>query len=657
MSELPSPCLAFDCYLIDFAGRRLLRDGEPVALEPKAFAVLALLASAPGRALGRDEILDAVWGHRHVTPGVLNRIMTLLRHALGEDAHAPHYLHTLHGVGYRFDLPSAVPSPRPAQSPGTVDAVPPPASPATASPSARPPGRDRGWRMVVLLALLALLAATAAVALWLRPRGPAPAGPPAVATTVAPPTLIVMPLKAIGEEADADSAAGLSDELISALARIQGLRVISQESTGLATAQSAAVPALVPRLGITHALQGSLRQSGERLRFHLRLSEAASGRTLWVQDYDRAAADVLALQREVAQAVATALTLELGLARWPRAGGGDAEFLRRYFAAQALMKPAKDNVDGIERAETEFRQLVRLRPDDARARAGLALALERRAFNHPPLAAGLRAEAALEAALAQRLDPSLAAPYQVQASAACRSNQWERCLQLYERAIASAPSDSQPNFQYAMALAALGYLDRAEALMRTEMERDPINPAWRFGYGRLLDTLGRHAEARLQLDRSAPFSPYARWFNAAWRGDYPGALRLAESMGQRADATRYERIYRASYVAASRALQDPALWPQAEEAMRASEQQTGLMNFLRVLSPRSRPSELVAGLDRVREGSYSTWDLLLWTHDLAHLRRDPAFQEYLRDNGILAYWQRHGYPRQCRPLGEGASCT
>lgn len=98
--------LLFDDVCIDLMGHRLWRGGKEQALEPKAFGVLALLARAPGRVFLREEILDAVWGHRHVTPGVLNRVMTLLRHALGEDAHAPRYLTTVHGVGYRFDLPA-----------------------------------------------------------------------------------------------------------------------------------------------------------------------------------------------------------------------------------------------------------------------------------------------------------------------------------------------------------------------------------------------------------------------------------------------------------------------------------------------------------------------------------------------------------------------
>ncbi|MFS8138628.1 MAG: winged helix-turn-helix domain-containing protein, partial [Thermomonas sp.] len=109
MSE-PIPPIAFDDVVLDLAGRRLRRGGVEQALEPKAFAVLALLAGSAGQGFTRDEILDAVWGHRHVTPGVLNRVMTLLRHALGEQANAPRYLHTVHGIGYRFDMPEPVPA-------------------------------------------------------------------------------------------------------------------------------------------------------------------------------------------------------------------------------------------------------------------------------------------------------------------------------------------------------------------------------------------------------------------------------------------------------------------------------------------------------------------------------------------------------------------
>ena len=143
MASPQDPPLVFDDLAIDFAGRRLTRAGQAVALEPKAFDVLALLAGAPGTAFTRDQILDAVWGHRHVTPGVLNRVMTMLRHALGEEANAPRYLHTLHGVGYRFDLPGEAPvAPAPAVQPDPAPRAPP-----------RWPLRPLLVALVVLLAL------------------------------------------------------------------------------------------------------------------------------------------------------------------------------------------------------------------------------------------------------------------------------------------------------------------------------------------------------------------------------------------------------------------------------------------------------------------------------------------------------------------------
>jgi DNA-binding winged helix-turn-helix (wHTH) protein len=168
----PAP-LVFDRVVIDRAARRVLRDGVAQPLEPKAFAVLLLLAEAPGHAFTRDEILDAVWGHRHVTPGVLNRVMTLLRHALGEDAHTPRYIHTLHGVGYRFDLP-VFPLPAPEPKAGTHDSdsdvvagtTPPPGGFRRRTDDQRPPRLrwPKWWWMVAVLVVLAY----AAWAMWPR---------------------------------------------------------------------------------------------------------------------------------------------------------------------------------------------------------------------------------------------------------------------------------------------------------------------------------------------------------------------------------------------------------------------------------------------------------------------------------------------------------
>lgn len=647
------PALAFDEIVIDFQGRRLLRAGQTRPLEHKAFEVLALLTASPGEVFLRDEILDAVWGHRHVTPGVLNRVMTLLRQALGEDAQTSRYLRTLHGIGYRFDLPeppdaklsvASLELPLPA---GDFCAY--PAEPKSALGA--PP--DRLKRKWFALTIVLFVIVTGAVLWWqFQQRTLVPAD--SASTTAAVPTLIVMPLKPIGAD-DHEITAGLSDELISAVAKIKGLRVIARESTGIAAAQFGDISKLVPQLGITHALEGSLRQTDQQLRINLRLIDAHDGRMLWTQDYDRNVADVFALEREIASAVANSLTLEFGLPVMQATQGGNADYLRRYQKARDLLN-LLGSVDATEKAESEFRALAKEQPDDARAHAGLAQALNDRAFNRPTLAEGLRAEALQEAELTIHLDPSLPQPYDVQAGAACRTDQWGRCLQLYSKAMELAPSDAPSHIKYALVLARLGYLTHAHAALQEGMIRDPLNPTWSFMDARILDTLGEYEEAQIAYERAKESNHYGLWFNAVMRHDYVSAQHIAESMDDNPNDRLHGPLLKKTYVAITRALIDPSLWPLADEASREFEAKTGLWSLMRVLDPNSDAAEMIRQLELLQHRSYSTWDLLLWTKSLGYLRRDPAFGTYLQRSGILSYWEKKGFPSQCHAGGDGAVC-
>ncbi|MCW5613390.1 MAG: transcriptional regulator [Rubrivivax sp.] len=94
--------LVFGPFLLDGPGGRLLRDGRAVDLAPRPFAVLCWLAARPGMLVGKDELLDGVWGHRHVSDSVLKVAMNALRGALGEDAKAPRWIETVPRRGYRF---------------------------------------------------------------------------------------------------------------------------------------------------------------------------------------------------------------------------------------------------------------------------------------------------------------------------------------------------------------------------------------------------------------------------------------------------------------------------------------------------------------------------------------------------------------------------
>src|SRR5574337_1457842 len=305
-----SDAIVFDDVEIDVAGHRLVVGGKDVALEPKTFAVLALLASNPGKTLTHDDILDAVWGHRHVTQNVLHRAIALLRQALGGHSPQRQYIHTAHGGAYRFDAQVLLrPSPLSlevsrATAGSDVSMV---AAPAAQAAAARPSERrKRRYRVAITIAACALVALAVVIALRVL-RSPAPP---------ASPTLVVLPLQVIGADRnEAAFAAGLSEELTTQLASIHGLSLISGISPTIARKDDFDPPKMAATLNTTHALEGSLREDGDKLRISLRLIETPSGRTLWAQDYDRTASDVFTVQREIAQAVAGALALPIGLAR------------------------------------------------------------------------------------------------------------------------------------------------------------------------------------------------------------------------------------------------------------------------------------------------------------------------------------------------------
>ena len=102
----------FDGIEVDAAAHVVVRAGRPQPLEPKAFAVLLALLGRPGELLGRDELLDQVWGHRHVTPGVLTRAIAQVRAALDDDPQQPRGRWALGRRG-RADLRAVPPAPAP----------------------------------------------------------------------------------------------------------------------------------------------------------------------------------------------------------------------------------------------------------------------------------------------------------------------------------------------------------------------------------------------------------------------------------------------------------------------------------------------------------------------------------------------------------------
>ena len=111
------PALRFGAFVLDAAQARLTRDGQPLALRPKALELLAVLADRPGELVTKDELLDAVWGRRFITEGVVKSTVAELRVVLGDDPKAPQWIETVPRRGYRFAGHVEADAPLPAAAP------------------------------------------------------------------------------------------------------------------------------------------------------------------------------------------------------------------------------------------------------------------------------------------------------------------------------------------------------------------------------------------------------------------------------------------------------------------------------------------------------------------------------------------------------------
>jgi TolB-like protein/DNA-binding winged helix-turn-helix (wHTH) protein len=657
MTRPVPPVLRFDDIVLDLPGRRLLRAGQPQALEPKAFAVLELLAGSPGQVFCRDEILDAVWGHRHVTPGVLNRVITLVRHALGEDAQSSRYLHTVHGYGYRFDLPEKT-----EEAASVADVVVPTAETvpnvtvedddATAAqpPSAPPPvdavahSHSRPWLRYAIAAAFALVAVAVSIGVW---RSQHTDGPTAA------PVLAVLPMRAVGDDPRGQAFAdGLSEEMVGLLAHIDGLRVISHTASFKFRDGTLPMPEVARQLQATHLLEGSVRQDGERLRISLHLVEASGNRTIWSQSFDREFRDIFAVQRSIAYAIANTLELQLGLSATSSSPGEDPALYRQYLLARNAAPRVGE--DRAEASEAALRDLTREHPDYARAQGGLAVILWGRSLSARPGRDELRAEAEQTAAKALQLDPQQPEANTVIAAKECRAQRWTECMRLSQLAIRLAPSDTWCRGWYAYRLATLGYVQQALRETDEALKLAPFDQDLHFWRGRLLDTLGRHDEARDHLALAPPDrAATATFFNAVWRRDYSTAQRLVEALPA-------DLPWRASELAAVAALRDPKLWPAVIPAIEQSERHSlyGQIpyDFTRLLLPVRDYARDIEGLDAVQQAGYASYQWVFWQPESRELRRDPAFQRYVQRSGMVAYWREHGWPDVCRGNGDGVTC-
>ncbi|HYC37065.1 MAG TPA: winged helix-turn-helix domain-containing protein [Usitatibacter sp.] len=451
-------------FRVDPAHNQLARGEEVVRLEPRVVEVLAVLASRPGQAVSRDELLAAVWPGVVVGDDALTQAIIKLRKALGDDAHKPTYIETISKRGYRLIAPVARDE-RPAAE------VP---APATLSEP-----RRRPW---IAAALVSLLVVVGAMLFWAAAHRPWPFGEGSPTAAVAPPLVAVLPLANLsGDPARDYFSDGVTEDLIHALGRFSALRVMSRNAVQPFKAGGGTPQSIREKLGARYVVEGSLRLEGSRIRVSVQLSDTEAGTVLWSERYEGEGGQVFEMQDRIARDVAGALAVKLTRVEQGRVSTKPTESL----AAYDLVLRARGLLDRDERsANREARVLLaqaeKLAPDYAEVWNTMAWAELQRALYgwvEDPASSMERATELARRTLAAPDQRAHARAHAVLAAIHSNLLQYAEARQQADRAIQLNPSDTGALMRRGMALLYVGQVQEAIAVQEQARRFEPVPTA------------------------------------------------------------------------------------------------------------------------------------------------------------------------------------
>jgi len=285
-------------WLVQPSLNTISRNGTSNRVEPKIMEVLVCLAEHRGEVVSKEKLFQAVWPDTFVSDDVLKRSVSELRHVFGDNAHESRVIETIPKRGYR--LVSAVqptngmPLARPTEPPGAK----------------RTETRHRSRLGAVggVLGLIALIVACAVafnvvgMREWLLPRN----RPPSIHS------LAVLPLASLSNDPIQEYFAdGVTDALITDLAQIGALKIVSRTTVMRYKKTDKPLPLIARELNVDGIVEGTVQRSGDRVRITAQLIYGPADRHLWAQSFERDLKDMLALQSTVASEIANEIQIKV----------------------------------------------------------------------------------------------------------------------------------------------------------------------------------------------------------------------------------------------------------------------------------------------------------------------------------------------------------
>lgn len=623
----------FGEFALDGTRFELRRQGQVVKLERIPMELLLLLAEREGAVVSRQEIVERLWGKDVFvdTEHGINTAVRKIRQALRDNPEEPRFVRTVTGKGYRFvgekseqkneeaaaESPAAVEVEKAAAVESAIPEV-----GAAGNPTGLSAKRSKWW--VVAACVIAIAAAGFAF------RGKILASERATQIH----SIAVLPLSNLSGDASQDYFAdGMTDEMITALAKIRRLRIVSRTSVMQFKGSKESLPEIARDLKVDGVLEGSLERTGNRVHMTVQLIYAPTDTHVWAESYDRDLNQIYSLPADVAQTVAKEVKATGGtpvVARYVNPEAHDAYLHGRYFWFTF----------DTDKTFPYFRKAIELQPDYAAAWSGLAdtYALEGM-DSRPPLE--VRDLVHDAAAKALELDPSLpdahnsmAAWYLFFAWDPVRAD--EEC----RRAIELDPNYPEAHHVRAYVLEALNRTAEAEVEEKRSVEIEPFKRPWELG-GFFVSTRQYDAAIKeFQLQLAAHPEQSDVMFNLSnvyWlKGMYKESQEsLEQALRMIHEFKKAEAAHRAWLKGGEKAVEQ---WGVDDARERARHQYITIFDMARTQAFTGDKDATMKLLER----SYQAHDLNLidiqYDPMFDFLHSDPRYQALVKKIGLTPAW-------------------
>jgi len=616
-------------WLVQPSLNSVCRKGTSCRLEPKVMEVLLCLTRRAGETVPKDELLKTVWPDTFVTDDGLVHSISELRRVFEDDAREPRFIQTIPKRGYRLVMPVEAVNGRAGSES---------AAPQTADSQARAVtgGRPVKVRLLWLVGTGVSLAALIGGAEIIGRRASSSDNAPSIHS------LAVLPLQNLSADpAQEYFSDGLTDELITDLAQISSLKVISHTSTRRYKETKKTLPEIARELNVDGIVEGTVQRSGNRVQIDVQLIHGPADNHLWAQSYEREVSDLFALERDVAESIARQVRAEitgssLAFAKTQKPVNEIA--LEAYLQGKSIVTHGEwsGNDNEKRKASIYFQKAIDADPDFELAYIGLA-------ESHDNLFRGSADDALVRKRAAQKvleLDPNSAEAHVILGNLKWGNFEWAAAEEEYRKAAELDSNNVDTHDGLGILLAATGRVDDglrecqiAQALDPTGEHLPPV-----------LELKGEYDRATAMLLEMARNSPEDGMINYELYRTYAGAGKPKEAVDELEEALRkfgmadiatkvHESYAKSGHSAAMRAFARSWEDLQGKNLLFAPE------NLAAAYTAAGDTDRAFYWLNQAyehREMVSHDWGLMILKVDplLAPLHSDPRFNDLLRRVGL-----------------------